>query len=591
MPVKRHSLTPNALLWILLAAWCALNLLQASLTELADDEAYYWYFSQHLDWGYFDHPPMVAVLIWLTQGWLGGEIGVRLAAVLLQPLGLYIFWTLVRPSVPSRRDAVIYFLACFSLPMLQLYGFLALPDAPLLFFTVIFLWAFRRFCNRDSWGNVLLMAGAMALLMYSKYHGALVIILALLSCLRLFRLPKFYVSLLLAVALYSPHLWWLYTHDFVTLRYHLVDRAYDAGFSLDKLLNYLLILLMAFNPLWLYHYGKGLATWWRESFTGLRRTLFFVLMGFVVFFLLASLRDYTQAQWLLPVNLAVVALLYDMARSNDRAFRYIRTTSIVIAALWIVVRLLVLFNPMQLKGELWNNRADNQATAQLADGRPVLFMQSYTASCKYRFYTGGQAYTLPYLYDRDSQWHYDDSDDAFKGKELLVSLNENPYTDTLHLPSGKQLEYLYLPNFTPLRKVWIEPLNPLCDTLDENGLMPVRLLVRNPYPYDLYSTDEDPLQITFLYRIDQRHQPELNYPLTDTLHAQSDIADTVCIQVPATRLPATGEYLCGFSLRHQRLRSCLNSDRRKMLVERQEGRVIVGENNRRPLFQPHSQRQ
>ncbi len=39
------------------------NTLQAIFTELIYDEAYYWYFSKQLDWGYFDHPPMVAAMI------------------------------------------------------------------------------------------------------------------------------------------------------------------------------------------------------------------------------------------------------------------------------------------------------------------------------------------------------------------------------------------------------------------------------------------------------------------------------------------------------------------------------------------------
>ena len=36
---------------------------QARCTGLHPDEAYYFQFSQTLDWGYFDHPPMIALLI------------------------------------------------------------------------------------------------------------------------------------------------------------------------------------------------------------------------------------------------------------------------------------------------------------------------------------------------------------------------------------------------------------------------------------------------------------------------------------------------------------------------------------------------
>ena len=127
-----------------MAAWWVLNLLQAAFTGLADDEAYYWYFSQHLDWGYFDHPPMVALLVRLSS-WLPGALGIRFLSTLLQPLYLLLFWYIIRPADATRRDALLYVLLCFSQPLLQLYGFLAVPDAPLMFFTLVFLWAYKRF--------------------------------------------------------------------------------------------------------------------------------------------------------------------------------------------------------------------------------------------------------------------------------------------------------------------------------------------------------------------------------------------------------------------------------------------------------------
>ena len=34
-------------------------------TELTSDEGYYWFYSLKLDWGYYDHPPLFAVAIWL----------------------------------------------------------------------------------------------------------------------------------------------------------------------------------------------------------------------------------------------------------------------------------------------------------------------------------------------------------------------------------------------------------------------------------------------------------------------------------------------------------------------------------------------
>ena len=50
---------------------------------LIPEEAYYWNYSQHLDFGYLDHPPMVAWLIWLGSKFAGDtEFAVRIGAFL-----------------------------------------------------------------------------------------------------------------------------------------------------------------------------------------------------------------------------------------------------------------------------------------------------------------------------------------------------------------------------------------------------------------------------------------------------------------------------------------------------------------------------
>lgn len=200
-----RQLKPDTLAFLLLAAWWVFNLLQAAFTGLADDEAYYWYFSRHLDWGYYDHPPMVALLVALSS-WLPGLLGIRFFATLLQPLYLLLFWHLIRPADASRRDALLYVLLCFSQPLLQLYGFMAVPDAPLMMFTVMFFWAYRRFCRDNSLVSALLMGMSVALLGYSKYHGVLVVGLALLANPKLFLRGRLYVAGGVAAAFLAPSL-------------------------------------------------------------------------------------------------------------------------------------------------------------------------------------------------------------------------------------------------------------------------------------------------------------------------------------------------------------------------------------------------
>lgn len=568
---RNHKLSPNRLLALLLAAWCLINILQAAWTELADDEAYYWFYSWHLDWGYYDHPPMVALLVRLTS-WIPGELGIRLAALLLQPFGLYLFWTLIRPSAPTRREAALYALICFSFPLLQLYGLLALPDAPLLFFTAVFLWAFQRFSRQDSIAHALLLAVAMALLVYSKYHGVLVILFALASRPALFRSPRLYLAGVLALLLFAPHLAWQYAHNFASFQYHLVGRVTDTGLVFSHIVPFFINLLVVLNPLWIWHCGKQLGARPDAADADIRPTIRFVCFGFVVFFFLSSFREPTQPQWLLPIIYALVAALFDAARRSDSARRYIRTAAAVCAMLFLILRVIVIANPFHFHGQLWDNRADNQVIAQLAGGRPVVFSHNYAASAKYTFYTGQPACTQALLYDRTSQWEYSDLDETFTGQTVVVSVHDNLLADTLGLPSGRRFEYLLMPHFKPLKKVRIKA-DPLCVRTSATDTVHMHLHITNPYPYDLCSTAESPMQITFIYRITQRRQPETDIPLADTLRAGA--TTDVCLAVPARRLPDSGSFRCGFSLRHKQYRSCLSSAPMQLSAQRDADSISI----------------
>jgi len=70
-----------------LGAVFIINLLQSYFTQLIYDESYYWYYAQKMAWGYFDHPPMVALLIKISSFFFNGELGVRFMSTILSIYG------------------------------------------------------------------------------------------------------------------------------------------------------------------------------------------------------------------------------------------------------------------------------------------------------------------------------------------------------------------------------------------------------------------------------------------------------------------------------------------------------------------------
>src|SRR5687767_6287611 len=131
--------------FIFYGIWLLLGLIQAGMTELQDDEAYYWVYSKYPDWGYFDHPPLTALLIKFGYAILPNELGVRLLPLLLNLGSLILIEKLI-----DRKNPALFYCIILSIAVLQLMGFLAVPDIPLIFFTALFFVCFKRFLNKQN---------------------------------------------------------------------------------------------------------------------------------------------------------------------------------------------------------------------------------------------------------------------------------------------------------------------------------------------------------------------------------------------------------------------------------------------------------
>jgi predicted membrane-bound dolichyl-phosphate-mannose-protein mannosyltransferase len=446
--VTRFFSNPNRLLLLLLAVWWVANLFQAAFMELHYDEAYYWMFSQKLDWGYFDHPPMTALLIRAGALFSDGELGVRLLTTLLQPIYLYLFWTLLRTPESRRREVVLYVLLCASVPMLQVYGFVATPDAPLMFFTALLLVVYRKFITsgRPVWTAMLGLS--MGLLAYSKYHGALVVACIVLSNISLLRNRRFYAAVLVAFVVILPHLYWQYGHDWASFRYHLMDR--NKTFRASYVTEYLLNTLGCYNPLLVplavYALVKG------RIKHALGRPMVYLAVGFFFFFLLSTLRGYVQPQWTLPVAYSMVFALYLYAVKNVRVGRYLMRVGYVSVGLLLVVRLAVMTGALSFTNLVFfNNKARYQAIAQASEGAPTLFSSSYKTPSMYAFYTRRPCDSQRTLHGRKSQYTLWSLDEQFRGQRVMVELPEGGCE--IALPRGGKFCYTFVDCYIPIREL------------------------------------------------------------------------------------------------------------------------------------------
>ena len=541
------SLGADGLVALWLGVWWCANLIEAGCTELANDEAYYHMFAQRLAWGYFDHPPVTALLVWLGERLFGGELGVRFFFTVLQPFYLWALWRLVRPADAVRRDATLFVMLSASTLLLQLYGFIAVPDGPLLASSAVFLWTFRNFSEdrRLAW---LWMGAAIALMAYSKYHGALVLLFALAANPRLFARPALYASGAVAAVLLVPHLVWQYHHDWASFVYHLSVRnsVFRPGYVVEFLAN----MLVVFNPFLVPIYVQA----WRKTRpqSAVGRALKLLPAAFIGFFLLSSLRGYVQPQWVIVSVFGLIYVAFAYVRRHPRTRRYAMAAGGATLLLVAAVRVEMIFNPLGLRFEVFDNSESYGAIAAEAQGRPVVFRHGYAVAAKYAFYTGGEAYCQPNIRYRTHQWQFRDDDSRFAGREVLVECPPPGIADTtgrvrtVRLANGRSFTWFVDPDFRPVRKVGVT-IGGMPRRVAAGDTLRLRLRFSNPYDYAIrVGMEPQGVRLSMLWKHGRFRVEE--FPLEDrfTIPAGGEVSHEVIFPVPQ-RLSGA-QFEAGFAL-------------------------------------------
>lgn len=314
--------------------WLVLNMFSAVFTLLYTDETYYKLFAQQLAFGYFDHPPMIALFIRLGSLITNSESGVRLVSVLSIATALYFTYRLSGVQKP-----LLFMVAILSVFGLNLLSFLALPDAPLFLFTALYFVAYKRFLLKENTKNAVLLAIVMAALLYSKYHGILIIFFTIISNIKLLKSGKFWFAAFLGVLLFTPHLIWQGNNNFVTFSYHLFERSashYKVSFTLEYILGQI-VFYGPFTAIFMYVALLKLKV--SDQFD---RALVWNIRGILVFFLLSSLKGRVEVNWTLPVliPLLIIFMKYGNTNHGFRKRFYIFAVPVIVVILLFRVQMI-----------------------------------------------------------------------------------------------------------------------------------------------------------------------------------------------------------------------------------------------------------
>lgn len=538
---------------LFLGIFLVMNLVQSFFTEIIYDEAYYWYYAQQLNWGYFDHPPMVALMIWLSGLFFEGELGIRFMSCLMSAGTLVILWQLIEDE---RKNKFIphFFLLALAMALFNAYGFLTLPDTPLLFFTALFLWVYKRFLNVPSLFKALALGVVMACLMYSKYHAVLVIVFVLLSNISLVKNKYAWVAVIVSLLCYTPHLIWLFEHDFVSVNYHISERPNHPYSFGEFTLGYLLNLIVNFGLLFPWFYWALFTSKPKDKF---EKALVYLTYGVIFFFFMSSFAKRTQAQWVIVICIPMFILAYNHLLKHEHHRKWMYRVALVSFVILLYARLWLVFQPLLPKVfETHGNKKWVTELQEFLGDTPAVFENSYREASMYAFYSSQQSFSLNNAHYRRNQYSIDSSEAQVQHQKVGYLSKYVKSGDFEYLnPGGDKVFVNYIDNFESFRKLQCFIDNETIDLNEKEQL----LKIYNPYEADIPFEKID-LQISYLnaYKQLKSLQP-LSFKLVKNDEPYLKAKDTTMVQFTLPEPKMEHPSYLRFSIRENGLQPAINS--------------------------------
>ena len=311
----------SAAIWQPLLWGAVFHLLMSCVVQLSPDEAHYALYATHLDWSYYDHPPMVGWLQWPWAMGFGSDMAMR-----LWPMCIWLMtgWGLVRlsnqlyPALAAFRmwgvriDLLVFVLS----PLPHLLGFALVPDTVLmciLVWTMNLTWTMTHTANRPTLAQCLglgLLLGLAGLTKYTAVLLALGAILCLLHAhgLGLLKQSGPWWAVMVALLCITPVVAWNSAHDWASFTYQLHHAQGGRAWSGVKVIGFALTIILSMGlilPMAIAGGLKSCAANANVTLSPTRFSLYWGLPGLLLFLGLSG-GGSTLPHWVVPFAVALM---------------------------------------------------------------------------------------------------------------------------------------------------------------------------------------------------------------------------------------------------------------------------------------------
>jgi hypothetical protein len=211
-----------------------LRIAMIPIIPILPEEAYHWNFARHLDWGYYDHPPMIAWAIAAGRALFGDNpFGIRAVTVLFSAGTTIVLARMAQRfygEVAAVWAGILFTFAPVVLPV-SAAGF---PDSPLLFFwalTLALAWAAIEGQDGRRW---LAAGGALGAAMLSKYTAVFLVPSVFLYLAlskrdrRWLATPWPYLAGVIALLVFTPVIYWNWKHEWASFLFQSKGRLEES---------------------------------------------------------------------------------------------------------------------------------------------------------------------------------------------------------------------------------------------------------------------------------------------------------------------------------------------------------------------------
>jgi 4-amino-4-deoxy-L-arabinose transferase-like glycosyltransferase len=447
-PYRKYSLA-------LIIALSLLRLIMSLYFDLAPDEAYYWEMSRHLDWSYYDHPPMVAYMIALfTSVFTHSELAVRLPSIIGLAIASWMFVKICNEFLKNDKAGFFAVILLNLTPAATALGFITTPDTPLAFFWSVGIYAFLKAIHnqKDFWW--IITGLALGLGAISKYNmiffvpGIALTILAFKQNRHLVFTRRYWLMVLLAAIGTLPVLYWNYTNDWASLKFQFAHGLTPSkrGF-LQNFGEFLGGQLGTIGPtlffaLWFVSIKSAIKSW--KNNDQIRFFLAWLALPMMAFFVYTGSKAKVEANWpqIAYMSAMLLAAEWICLTDSKKAFKWIAGPSIALTAL-VLLQSFTQILPLPANADVstrlhgWKKMGETLKQIDQKTGQKAVFVgQGYGIASLAGFYA-----ELPK--DRVAEIHNNNSF-AWWWKNRTLP----PGTDMVYVDDGKFSEaFIYVPRF------------------------------------------------------------------------------------------------------------------------------------------------